>query len=284
MHPLATVVIPAHNAADVIGQQLTALATQPEAAHLEILVVDNRSSDGTGAVAQRWADQLPGLRVLEAPDRASEAYARNVGVDAAQCDDILICDADDRVDTGWARHLLGALSSADSVAGLEVRWDGITTPAVPTIHEMFAIRYEFLPAFNGNNAAFKKWAWAEVGGFDELVDPADDVDLSWCIQLAGHTLAFAPEAIVFARVRATPAAQFKQTYNYGKAQIALFMKHRSAGMPRSSTSAGIRRLGSLLRHVDDVAHSPAWRRDWCARAGWRLGRFAGSLQHRTLYL
>jgi glycosyltransferase involved in cell wall biosynthesis len=281
---LASVVMPARNAVDVIGDQLAALAAQPDASDLEVLVVDNGSSDGTGAVARRWADQLPGLRVLVAAERASPGYARNVGIAAAESDSILLCDADDRVDSGWARHLLDALGSADSVAGLVVSWDGVTTPTLPARRESFAIRFEFLPAFGSNNAAFKKDIWTELGGFDESINLAEDVDLSWRIQLAGYTLAFAPEALVFGRERTTTLGQFKQTYRYGKSQVALFARHRAAGMPRTSTSDSIRSLGSLLRHVPEVAHGPSARRAWCARAGWRLGRLTGSVQQRTLNL
>jgi cellulose synthase/poly-beta-1,6-N-acetylglucosamine synthase-like glycosyltransferase len=284
LSPIATVVLPARDAVDVIGVQLAALAAQPEADRLEVLVVDNGSSDGTGAIARTWADQLPGLSVLGAPDRASQAYALNVGVAAAQCDDVLVCDADDRVDVGWAMHLLAALASADSVGGLVVGWDGGSLQARTSGRECFEPRFGFLPAFGGNNAAFTKQVWTEVGGFDEAVGVAQDVDLSWRIQLAGYSLAFAPDALVFGRERTTPRATFRQTYGYGKGQVALYAKHRSAGMPRSSTSGSVRRLGSLLRHLPNVAQGPDLRRAWCASAGWRCGQLTGSVQHRTLSL
>jgi GT2 family glycosyltransferase len=282
--PIASVVIPARDAAAVIGVQLQALAAQPEADRLEILVVDNGSSDGTGAVARGWRDRLPGLRVLEARDRASQAYARNVGIAAAQCDQILLCDADDHVDAGWAAHLLAALTSADSVVGLVVSWDGGALQARTSGHESFEPRFGFLRAFGSNNAAFTKRAWTAVGGFDEAIEVGEDIDLSWRMQLAGYTLACAPGARVFGRERVTAGSTFRQAYRYGKGQVALYAKHRSAGMPRSSTRDGLRRLGSLLRHVGDVAHSPAMRRDWCARAGWRCGRLAGSVRYRTVNL
>lgn len=282
--PLASVVIAARDEAAVIGVQLAAIAAQSEADRLEVLVVDNGSTDGTGAVARAWADRLPGLRVLEAPERASQAYALNAGVAAAQCDDVLLCDADDHVDLGWVGSFLAALSSADSVVGCVVGWDGGALPARTSGLECFEPRYGFLPAFGGSSAAFKKHAWTDVGGFDESVGVAQDVDLSWRIQLAGYSLAFAPDARVFGRGRATPRSTFRQAYNYGKGQVALYAKFRSAGMPRSSTRDGIRRLGSLVRHIADVTHSPATRVHWCARAGWRFGRVAGSVRFRTLNL
>lgn len=282
--PIATVVIPARDAAAVIGVQLAALAAQPEADRLEVLVVDNGSSDGTGAIARTWADQLPGLRVLEAPDRTSQGYARNMGVAAAQCDDILLCDADDRVDADWAAHLLAALSSADSVVALVVGWDGGSLQGRTSGHECFEPRFGFLPAFGSNNAAFTKQVWAEVGGFDESVDLAEDIDLSWRIQLAGNSLAFAPDALVFGRERAAPVATFRQTYGYGKGQVALYAKHRSAGMPGSSPRDGLHRLGSVVKHAPELARGPESRRNWLARAGWECGRVAGSIRHRTFNL
>lgn len=286
--PLASVVIPARNAAAVIGEQLASIATQPEAAQLEVIVVDNASSDGTAAVARTWADQLPGLRVLDAQERPSQGYARNVGIAAATGDVILLCDADDRVGPGWAGQLIAGLASADSVAGFVTSWDGsreaVAGPASLADAESFAVRFGFLPAFGGNNAAFTKHVWSKLGGFDESIHPAEDIDLSWRIQLAGYSLAFAPTALVFGRERPGPAARFRQTYRYGIAQVALFAQHGPAGMPRTSTWDALRKLSALVRHLPDLARGPEGRRTWCTRAGWRCGRVAGSIRHRTVNL
>src|SRR5947207_4908705 len=233
--PIASVVIPARDAAAGIGVQLAALAARPEADRLEVLVVDNGSSDSTSAVVRSWRDRLPGLRLIEARDRESQSYARNVGIAAAQCEQILLCDADDHVDGGWAAHLLAALTSADSVVGLVVGWDGGSLRPRTSGQECFEPRFDFLPAFGSNNAAFTKRALTAVGGFDEVIEVGEDIDLSWRMQLAGYTLACAPRARVFGRERSTAASTFRQTYGYGKGQVALYAKHRSAGMPRSST-------------------------------------------------
>ncbi|HXY92130.1 MAG TPA: glycosyltransferase [Acidimicrobiia bacterium] len=281
---LASVVIPAHDAASVLGEQLAALARQPEAERLEVIVVDNRSSDATDAVARAWADRLLGLRVLDAPERAGQAYARNVGIAAARSERILLCDADDRVDDAWAGHLLTALATADSVAGLVVGWDGKSPPALTASRESFDNRFGFLPAFGSNNAGFTRQAWADVDGFDEAFGSGEDIDLSWRMQLAGHSLAFAPEAIVYARLRETPRAVFRQSFLYGDAQVALYARHGPAGMPRTSTRDGLRRLGSLAVHSPDLLRDRRARVLWLHRAGWRLGRVAGSVRYRTLNL
>jgi glycosyltransferase involved in cell wall biosynthesis len=293
--PVASVVMPARDAADTIAVQLAALAAQPDSERLEVIVVDNGSRDDTSGVARAWGDRLPGLRVLVAAERPNAGYARNVGVAAAQCETVLLCDADDRVERGWSRALLHELEDADSVAGLTVGWDG-TAPslrapqdAVPpgragNLPLSFATRYGFLPAFGSNNAALKKSVWAALGGFDETLRCAEDVDLSWRLQLAGFSLSFAPDAIVHGRERATPVAAFEQAFRYGQCEVGLFVGFRSSGMPRSSTRDGLRRLASLVRHLPEVTRGNGARLTWCARSGFRWGRVVGSVQHRACYL
>jgi GT2 family glycosyltransferase len=116
------------------------------------------------------------------------------------------------------------------------------------------------------------------------MDPAEDIDLSWRIQLAGFKFGTAPEAVVFARHRPTAGTVFRQTFAYGISEVKLYTKFRGSGMPASSTTAAIRRFASLVRHADDLFAGEAARWDWCARAGWRCGRLVGSLRERVLHL
>jgi chlorobactene glucosyltransferase len=61
--PLVSVIVPARNEAARIGACLSGLASQTYRA-FEVIVVDDDSSDGTAAVAQRYAADLPALHVL----------------------------------------------------------------------------------------------------------------------------------------------------------------------------------------------------------------------------
>ena len=104
--PTLSVVIPAHDAAATLPAQLDALLAQQWTEPWEIVVVDNRSTDDTGARrrrATRTAIRASGSSRADA--RAGVAYCRNVGVGAARADAIAMCDADDVVAPGWvARH------------------------------------------------------------------------------------------------------------------------------------------------------------------------------------
>lgn len=103
MSALATVagvtcVVPAFNAALTIDAALGSLLAQRTDLALEVIVVDDGSSDGTAARAQQWQrrfeDQGRSLRVVT-QQNGGAARARNAGIAAATYDWILTQDADD---------------------------------------------------------------------------------------------------------------------------------------------------------------------------------------------
>ena len=117
--PAVSVVIPARDAAGVIGQQLGALAAQTHR-DFEVVVADNGSTDGTADAVRAAAGPLD-VRVVDASQRPGVAHARNVGIRSALAAKILFCDADDVAEPGWVAALADALDTVDLVGGrLEV--------------------------------------------------------------------------------------------------------------------------------------------------------------------
>lgn len=100
------VIIPARDAAGVIGRALESLARQTRPAD-EIVVVDDGSGDGTAHVVRRWVDDgaLP-LRLLRQESRGASS-ARNAGLEACRSDLVLSLDADDEL----LPHGLGLLEA-----------------------------------------------------------------------------------------------------------------------------------------------------------------------------
>lgn len=93
--PIVSVVVPAHNAGKYLSAALDSLRTQT-VRELEIIVIDDGSSDDTGDVARRHASEDPRVHVLtnEKPS-GSPASARNAGLRAARGKYIALLDADD---------------------------------------------------------------------------------------------------------------------------------------------------------------------------------------------
>jgi glycosyltransferase involved in cell wall biosynthesis len=280
-----SIVIPCFNAAATIDALLGTLADQDFDGLVEVLVVDNRSTDGTSARAQEWAAKLPALRVLPAPARQGCGYARNVGIGAASHALVLSCDADDVVDRSWVRKMVEALARSDVVGGGIVVWQGDVLPE-PAVPEPFGrAGFGFLPSFCGCNFGVHRSAWTALGGFDEELIGCEDVDLAWRAQIDGFSLATRVDAFVYHRVPARPIDAFRKLLFYGTYQPLLFAKFRAHAMSRQPIHRALARwlvlLATSYRLVAGSAHE---RRKWCAEAGRRVGRAVGSVRFRSLYL
>ena len=89
------VVVPAHNEEQVLDQQLQALLAQDWEGDWEIVVVDNRSTDGTSDLVERYAARTDNLRLLRADRKADKAYAVNEAAASTTAPALAFCDADD---------------------------------------------------------------------------------------------------------------------------------------------------------------------------------------------
>lgn len=117
---LVTVVIPAYNAAQTIDETLRSVRSQSHAL-LDIIVVDDGSTDNTVAISQRHAECDARVRVLSQRN-GGVARARNAGWHAGRGDLFCFVDADDL----WARdkveRQLAALRAAPPGTGLVYSW------------------------------------------------------------------------------------------------------------------------------------------------------------------
>src|SRR4051794_30238177 len=87
-HPRVTVIVPVHNGESTIARCLSALSQTP-AGMSEVIVVDDRSTDATAAIARGH-----GAHVIANPSGRGPAAARNAAARAARGDILLFIDAD----------------------------------------------------------------------------------------------------------------------------------------------------------------------------------------------
>lgn len=92
--PTVSVLIPAYNAGAFLRRAVRSALVQTREP-LEVLIVDDASTDDTLAVANELAAEDSRVRVLTLPFNSGPAAARNVGLDAAQGDWVAVLDADD---------------------------------------------------------------------------------------------------------------------------------------------------------------------------------------------
>ncbi|MGI6879182.1 glycosyltransferase family 2 protein [Microbacterium sp. gxy059] len=113
--PLLSVVIPTHNVRPWVRQTLDSVLEQ-DVDPLEVIVVDDRSSDGTREYLDERAAEDPRLVVLSS-DAPGGGSARNTGADRARGRFLVFCDGDDLVPRGAYRALVdGLIASGSDIA------------------------------------------------------------------------------------------------------------------------------------------------------------------------
>jgi GT2 family glycosyltransferase len=287
-----SVVLPSYNGAQTIGTQLEALARQQWAGRWELIYVDNGSTDGSGAIVERFRHRLPGLRVVDARDGRGPAYALNCGVLESAAESIVFCNDDDEVAPGWLAAMAEALRSDELVAGcleherLNEPWllDVRGRPQEDRLPEWGFLPY--LPFAFGATLGVRRSLHESIGGFDEELNPsAEDMDYCWRLQLAGFRIRFVPDAVTHYRMRGDLRSLWKQAHGYGIGNVLAFKKHLRLGLEPAPHPwrKGIRAWLGLCKRLPLALSKPRFALlVW--HVGLRTGMLRGSIKHRVVFL
>ena len=133
---MVSVIIPVYNVEAYLARCLDSVLAQT-CPDIEIVCVDDCGTDGSMAVARRYAAAHPDrIRIVESEENAGLGGARDKGIAAAAGEYLLFVDSDDAVTPGFAEAYLRAAeeSGADIVAGGHTRVEGekeISRPGRP---------------------------------------------------------------------------------------------------------------------------------------------------------
>jgi len=279
--------MPAYNEARYIAEQLEALAAQNYARPWEIVVVNNRSTDDTAQIVEKYRDRITNLRLVEAAEKQGRSYARNVGAKYAKANTLLFCDAHTVVARDWVPLMAEALAEHDVVAGgldvdkLNQSWAWNRPLHIGAQHKFMG----FLPFVAGANFGISRAAFEAVGGFGEDVAIGEDADLSFRVQLKGYTISDASNAIVYVRYRETAWGRWKQAVRFAEAHVYLYTKYSKHGYPRRGLKEAWPLYTWLLRYVPRLFVGPSQdRQRWLKTCAACWGRIQGSVKYRVLYL
>jgi O-antigen biosynthesis protein len=195
-------------------------------AGVEVIVVDDGSTDATASIAREY-----GFRVISTENRGLSS-ARNTGLQAVTGEIVAYIDDDAYPDPHWLMYLAFTFMTSSYVAvggpNLAPPGDGRIADCVANapggpIHVLLSDREaEHIP---GCNMAFRKVALQAIGGFDTQFRVAgDDVDVCWRLQERGGTLGFHSAALVWHHRRNSVRTYWKQQRGYGKAEALLETK------------------------------------------------------------
>jgi glycosyltransferase involved in cell wall biosynthesis len=117
--PSLSIVLPCFDEADRLPGTLAAYLAHfpPSRAEVELIVVDDGSTDGTSAIADQIAAADPRVRVVRTPHNHGKGYAVRVGVQSAQGEQVVFTDADGSYGPDQLERVVAALDRAPVVIG-----------------------------------------------------------------------------------------------------------------------------------------------------------------------
>jgi poly-beta-1,6-N-acetyl-D-glucosamine synthase len=182
-----SVIIPARNEVEHIGQLLNALQKQSYPSSLfEVIVVDDHSTDGTAAIVQ----QFPSVKLLQLKEDSINSYKKKAietGIAAAKGDLIVTTDADCLPTRDWLQLIAAFKEANQSVfiaAPVVINCNNSIVQLFQAMDFMVlqgitgaAVYKKKMSMCNGANLAYEKKGFYEVGGFSGIDHIASGDDM-----------------------------------------------------------------------------------------------------------
>lgn len=275
-----SVVIPARNEARAIGRTLGAVFAQTSPGiDLEVLVVDDGSTDETAAIASG-----AGARVIPiGPNdlsHGSPGAARNRGAAAANGDPLIFLDADCEPGPGWLASLLAGHDRGEIVVGgsLEVPPGMPATGRCDHYCGSYHVHPErsagYVPNHTPANLSVRRGAFCSTAGFSERRPVADGhEELRWQAQLvrAGARIWFEPSAVVYHHNRHGVANLLRRHFRWGYSAVESKAGSGAARWPWLYSRPRLLIAASLPLALAHTAHTVAcWARYRILEPLWML--------------
>jgi mycofactocin system glycosyltransferase len=231
--PSVSIIIPVKDRAGELEKCLRSLAclTYPED-RLEVIVVDDGSSDGTPRVAR----ELGALLVTSGGVGRGPAAARNAGAGFASGEILAFIDSDCTASPEWLTELIGAFDD-EQVSAVGGWVDGLHSASPLDRYEAVMSSLNlggreqsgdagedtfYLPSCN---LLVRRSAFSSLGGFRQELRVGEDVDLTWRMRDAGGRIIYLPRGRVWHEHRSRLKAFMKRRFEYGTSEGMLQNLH-----------------------------------------------------------
>jgi len=235
---LASIIIPTFNGAARIGHCLEALLPQIAGKDVEILVVDDGSTDNLAKVVGSY----PEVRLISQAN-AGPATARNRGAHEAKGRILLFTDDDCIPMPDWLEAMLGCFNDQEVVGAKGVyrtRQRSITARFVQIEYEDKYRMMAGLPSIDfvdTYSAGFIRDRFQEMKGYDTSfpVACAEDIELSYRMSARGWKMKFVPGAIVYHTHPPSLSSYLKKKYKFAFWRMLAVRKNPGKGVKDSHT-------------------------------------------------
>lgn len=236
MDPLISVIVPVYNVERYLERCLRSLLGQTYR-RMEFLLVDDGSTDASGAICDRFAAADNRIRVIHQKN-AGVSAARNAGLDAAEGDYIGFCDPDDYIEPDMYEYLFALLLRKDADIAACSGWyehdklrrywfesppDEISLSSWEAIRELHRRRY--LKA-SVSDKLYRRSVWEKVRFIEGLTN-GEDYDAICRILEEGSRIVCGPQAKYHYVQRLSGASSRGYDSDYAKnVRLLLFYKDK----------------------------------------------------------
>jgi poly-beta-1,6-N-acetyl-D-glucosamine synthase len=264
----ATVLIAARNEADRIRQTIAYIARQDYPGPIEVLVVDNGSTDGTRAVAEAYGAATGQPVRCIGESRPGKSHALNAGLTAVATELVITVDADTLLHPRAVRQLVARLLSApadvQAVAGSVLvrnsrdnlwtrmqEWDYFL--GIASVKRMQGL-YQGTLVAQGAFSLYRTRAVLAAGGWPDAI--GEDIVLTWRLMRQGARVYYEPSAVAFTAAPARLLHLARQRARWARGMIEGIRSVKPWSQPRWL----LRFLTAidLLIPALDVAYALVW--------------------------
>ncbi|WP_308165834.1 bifunctional polysaccharide deacetylase/glycosyltransferase family 2 protein [Actinomadura sp. NEAU-AAG7] len=252
--PPVSVIVPAYNEEAGIAATVRSLVDTDYPGTVEVIVVDDGSSDRTSEIVKSLA--LPQVRLIRKAN-GGKPSALNAGVAAAATQTLVLVDGDTVFQRDTLRHLVapladpgvGAVSGNTKVAnrgGIIGRWQHIEYVIGFNLDRRMFDILRCMPTVPGAIGAFRASVLARVGGVpgDTL---AEDTDLTMAICRTGLRVVYEEKALAWTEAPSSLRQLWRQRYRWCYGTMQAMWKHRRSVVERGGSGRfGRRCLPYLL--------------------------------------
>lgn len=234
-HQFVSFVIPAYNSERTIEKCIKSILSQKsEGVEIEVIVVDDGSTDKTAAVAQGL-----GAKVIRKP-HSGVPESINVGIGSSKGDLVALVDSDIYICEDWLKKALNEMAKGyDAVNTTRMNPPPAMKPHESLYYRILSATFSLgskfvegveIPAL-GDASLIKREVFEKVGGFDESFSPVGGQDVEFGIRVCkyGFKTKYSRDAKYYHHTapRASLSAKMKKAILYPHGMIKAYLKHRS---------------------------------------------------------
>ena len=247
--PLVSITVPTYNNQETIVQCVESLVSQ-QYRPLEVVVVDDGSTDGTSGLAKNLTQRFENIRLVQT-EHFGASHARNVGIRESVGEILLFADADAMYSSDYLTKGLQIILADPGIGGVCVTgtiWIRKNT----FISRGIALEYEMKQRFLSDGKwepyfafLYTRESLVKAGGFDEELFQGEDKDLFQRVKAAGYRIGLVQGFNWFHQYPQDLRSLLSRSYRGGKQRVIYIVKKRMYGELIMRT-AGLWALVALL--------------------------------------